>query len=326
MNKFIVITTVNPKSEAVEKYQKMNDWRIIVVGDRKSELIESKDNLEFLGIDKQLDLGFRYARECPYDHYSRKNIGYLYAIKCGANVIYDTDDDNIPYCYKEIPDFSHNIKIASSSRFINIYKYFTDTKIWPRGFPLDEIKAMDSIPIPCDSAPVKIGIWQELCDADPDVDAIYRLINDEVLYFHRKGSVYLEKSRYCPINSQSTLWSRAAFQFLYLPGTVEFRFSDILRGYIAQRLLWECDMYAGFAGPTVYQKRNPHDLMRDFSEELNMYLNTKSIVELLEMMSFGKDGFGNLKRAYKALCDNQIVPAAELELLELWNQDMKEVY
>ncbi|VDM75263.1 unnamed protein product [Strongylus vulgaris] len=42
-------------------------------------------------------LGFRLLSVSPENSYTRKNIGYLYAIKNGAKWIYDTDDDNKPY-------------------------------------------------------------------------------------------------------------------------------------------------------------------------------------------------------------------------------------
>ncbi|PIO68768.1 hypothetical protein TELCIR_09431 [Teladorsagia circumcincta] len=41
--------------------------------------------------------GYSSERNLPYKSYTRKNIGYLYAIEHGAEWIYDTDDDNKPY-------------------------------------------------------------------------------------------------------------------------------------------------------------------------------------------------------------------------------------
>ncbi len=45
-----------------------------------------------------------------WNHFGRKNIGFLYAMHNGAEVIYDTDDDNILKVGSEgkpfIPDFS----------------------------------------------------------------------------------------------------------------------------------------------------------------------------------------------------------------------------
>lgn len=49
--------------------------------------------------DASLDFfpAFSIASELPFKSYTRKNIGYLYAISQGAEWIYDTDDDNKPY-------------------------------------------------------------------------------------------------------------------------------------------------------------------------------------------------------------------------------------
>ncbi len=37
-----------------------------------------------------------YDEILPHDHYARKNMGYLYAIRAGYSVIVESDDDNIP--------------------------------------------------------------------------------------------------------------------------------------------------------------------------------------------------------------------------------------
>ena len=44
----------------------------------------------------QLNSEFTIANLLPKNHYTRKNLGYLYAIKNGADAIIDTDDDNFP--------------------------------------------------------------------------------------------------------------------------------------------------------------------------------------------------------------------------------------
>ena len=51
---------------------------------------------------------------------------------------------------------------------------------------------------------------------------------------------------------------------MYLPAFVSFRFTDILRGYVAQRIMWDYGLRLGFLPPNVFQKRNEHDLMADF--------------------------------------------------------------
>ena len=64
--------------------------------------------------------------------------------------------------------------------WINVYKYFykSENQIWPRGFPLNKINN------PHEKIKYKIKdnfyIQQRLADLNPDVDAIYRLINKKL--------------------------------------------------------------------------------------------------------------------------------------------------
>ena len=39
-------------------------------------------------------LAYEAVGSVPWRHFGRKNIGFLYAMEHGAEVIYDTDDDN----------------------------------------------------------------------------------------------------------------------------------------------------------------------------------------------------------------------------------------
>ncbi|MGB3512087.1 MAG: hypothetical protein WBA93_23175 [Microcoleaceae cyanobacterium] len=189
MNKYIVITTINHKSEALSILEQKSDWKIVVVGDQKTPMIQSSENLIYLSIDDQKKLGYDIVKYCPYNHYARKNIGYLYAIEHGADVIYDTDDDNWPGDDWQVPDFICEQEYVSTQKFVNIYRYFTDKLIWPRGYPLDEIKNIteDSV---INTKSIPIGVWQGLVDLDPDVDAIYRLTLGENIVFEKKSPVF----------------------------------------------------------------------------------------------------------------------------------------
>lgn len=317
MKKFIIITTINKKTNAVEKFSKKDDWSIVIVGDRKSYNLKSEGNIIFISIEDQKKMGYQIVEKTPYNHYARKNIGYLYAIKCGADIIYDTDDDNFPYDNWKIEDFSCNRKIDTRTKFFNIYQYFTKKRVWPRGFPLNEILSQ------CDyladkTKPVNVGVWQGLVDIEPDVDAIYRLTVNRQLKFENKPSVYLEEGVYCPFNSQNTFWRKELFPLLYLPSTISFRFTDILRGYIAQRLMWEEDLHLGFTKATVYQNRNIHDFMNDFKQEIECYINVNNLIDILEIIELGNDMIENLYKIYSELVKRKIVNKEEMEILRLW--------
>ena len=71
-----------------------------------------------------------------------------------------------------------------------------------------------------------------------------------------------------PYNTQNTATRKELFPLLYLPAYVTFRFTDILRGLIAQPIMWLYDYHLGYSGATVTQKRNAHDYFEDFQSML----------------------------------------------------------
>ena len=62
-------------------------------------------------------------------------------IENGAKIIYETDDDNLPM--GELNPAPQNGKLhglESISNSVNIYGYFGQPSVWPRGYPLEKIK------------------------------------------------------------------------------------------------------------------------------------------------------------------------------------------
>ena len=51
--------------------------------------------LVFLSYEDQVKMPSSFVKQLPWNSFGRKNVGYLYAITQGANVIFDFDDDNI---------------------------------------------------------------------------------------------------------------------------------------------------------------------------------------------------------------------------------------
>lgn len=72
-------------------------WSIIVIGDKKSPPNYDLPGVDYLNIERQQELFGELAYLIPLNHYSRKNLGYLYAMSKGAEAIAESDDDNIPY-------------------------------------------------------------------------------------------------------------------------------------------------------------------------------------------------------------------------------------
>lgn len=324
MNKYITITSIFPPTEAVIAFAQQEEYKLIVVGDKKSPHKWHCDNVDYISVEQQEDLDFELNQHLPFNHYCRKMLGYLYAMSNNADIIIDTDDDNIPNLNWGFPEFMGKYpKIPEEKGFINIYELYTNQKIWPRGYPLRYINSDRSIlKDEITDEVVNVGIWQGLADEDPDVDAIYRLTSDEECKFSDNGSYVLGKGTLSPFNSQNTAFTKDLFPLLYLPAFVTFRFTDILRGLIAQPIMWAHGFNLGFIGSTVIQKRNPHDYVKDFESEIPMYLHTEKVIELVSVsISSGQNIDDNLYSAYDKLNSAEIVSKKEMHSLEAWLRD-----
>ena len=316
--KYIIITSINPITEAVKKFAEINGWHVLIIGDNKS-IRYNGSNLTFLDLNDQKNLNLSSFNTTPINHYSRKNLGYLYAIKNNADLIYDTDDDTFPYENWTANDFicQNNIK---SLDFINPFEFFTKEKCWPRGTPLSQINKANNYSI--NQQDSKIGVWQGIIDDDSDFDAIYRLTNNKHIKFDKNKKISISKNSYSVFNSQSTLWNKDLNCLLYIPISVDFRFTDILRGYITQRIMWEFNYQLGFHSPNTYQIRNEHDYFKDFLGEISMYQNVPKLIRILNNIDLQGESIQNcLLKIYDLLYVNEIVKENELKNLQNWIKD-----
>lgn len=302
----------------------MDDFNLIVVGDKKTPADWASPGAEYLSVQAQDQLDFKLAKKMPYNHYCRKMLGYLKAIKDGANCIIDTDDDNYPKENWQFPETKGDYNLINADQgFVNIYQWFTNEHIWPRGLPLDLLLKDFELHTKAESKACNVGVWQGLADEDPDVDAIYRLVLNKPVYFNNAEPVVLDKGTVAPFNTQNTLIVKELFPLLYLPTYVTFRFTDILRGLIAQPLMWLYGYQVGFVGANVVQNRNPHDFTEDFESELPMFKHSKKVISLVEgAISKEHSMSENLRKAYKALHGAGIVTSEELVTLDCWLDDI----
>ena len=326
----IVITTINAPTRAVQEIARdchRLDAHFILIGDTKTPSGFEQTGASYLDIDAQTQTGFALARLAHTKHYARKNIGYLVAMRDGADVIIETDDDNIPGETFWHPRTRHiAAPMVTARTWSNVYRHFTDQPIWPRGLPLSEVRAGEPALDTLTQAQADSPIQQGLADGDPDVDAIYRLLFPLPIHFTMGRTVLLDRSTWCPFNSQNTTFFRDAFPLMYLPFNCSWRVTDIWRSLIAQRIGWENGWCLSFHSPSVFQDRNEHDLMRDFAEEVPGYLNNARIQAGLANLSLGEGVRAipdNLLRCYGLLIDMDLIPRDELLLVNAWLADLR---
>lgn len=323
MSSAIVITTIFEPSEGVKRFAALRHHRLVIVGDRKTPPAWRCDGARFLALEEQQALAPELDRRMPLDHYCRKMFGYLYAMREGAQLIVDTDDDNIPKAGFGFPPLEGAFAaLPGGLGFVNVYRYFTPQKIWPRGLPLRCISG--DVAFETRNEQSRIGIWQALADEDPDVDAIYRLTGNTPCWFDQRAPLVLGEGTLAPLNSQNTLFRRELFALLYLPTHVTFRFTDILRGLVAQPILWRHGYRVGFTQATVVQKRNAHDYFKDFVSEIPMYRYAEEVPEIVAGALRGYSLADNLYEAYVALERRHIVEKREPEVLSAWLAAVRE--
>jgi hypothetical protein len=301
----------------------------IVIGDVSSPREFSLSGCDFWSIDRQRALDSSLAAILPERHYSRKNLGYLVAMRQGAEIIVETDDDNFPCkTFWGERSLKRNVPLIEDAGWVNVYQYYSSAAIWPRGFPLEMIQLptppLASWPMTECSCPIQQG----LADDNPDVDAVYRLLYPLPQKFDPTVSLALGTHSWSPFNSQNTTWFKDAFPLLYLPSNCSFRMTDIWRSFVAQRICWANDWRIFFHGPTVWQERNEHSLLKDFADEVVGYLNNASMCELLSSLRLrpGSEYLGeNLLCCYRALIERGLIGTGEIELLEAWLRDISQL-
>ncbi|NNJ56817.1 MAG: DUF288 domain-containing protein, partial [Bacteroidia bacterium] len=111
--------------------------------------------------------------------------------------------------------------------------------------------------------------------------------------------------------------------YAYLPSTVSVRYTDILRGFVAQRCLWQHQAKLEFRSPNLIQYRNDHNLLVDLKHELEMFETVHLLTKTLNETELGEDKCENLLSVYTNLANVGIVEDAELAIVEAWIEDIR---
>lgn len=328
--KCVIITTINKPTETILKHINNKEYDVIIVGDNKTPNDYKNLDCIFLDVMAQKKLFPHLSNLIPYNHYCRKNLGYLFAIKKGYSIIYETDDDNIPYdnfdSILSTNDFS-NTKIIQEyeNKWINIFKHFTNNNhIWPRGYPLALIKQQSStLSLSDNTQNIKPAIITGLVENDPDVDALFRLIciHDKDIVWKNNETVIVSNKNICVFNTQNTFWlNKNLFVNMLIPSSVSFRYCDILRGIITNIILNITNNHLMYISPNVIQIRNEHNLMSDFISEYEMYFHNHKI------LNFINSGIDNdslsikkyIQQIYQNLLNNNVIKQTDIDILNIW--------
>ncbi|KAC9819655.1 hypothetical protein E3N88_45228 [Mikania micrantha] len=298
-DQWIIVSVSDYPSDSVKKLLKIKGWQILAVGNSKTPDDWSLKGTIFLSLEEQAKLGFRVVDYLPYDSYVRKTVGYLFAIQHGAKKIYDFDDrgelidDNISKHFdtelvgengKEnvILQYNHN---NPNRTVVNPYIHFGQRSIWPRGLPLENVGEIEHEEHYNEVFSGNQFIQQGISNGLPDVDSVFYFTRKQNLepfdirFDQHAPKVALPQGVMVPVNSFNTLFHYSSFWGLMLPVSVSSMASDVIRGYWAQRLLWEIGGYVVVYPPTVHR----FDTIESypFAEEKDLHVNVGNLINFL---------------------------------------------
>jgi hypothetical protein len=270
----IVTTTINPITEAIERFQAMDNWHLIVVGDRKTPADYHLERGTYVSCADQEERDRELSDAIGWNCIQRRSFGLLWAHDMGADIVAVVDDDNIPGA-----GWGENLLIG---REVDAHYYTTDlpafdpvgatneAPLWHRGYPLPLLAYRDYTQRQRRS--VRADIQADFWDGDPDIDAICRMEHRPECKFD-PALFPIASNRLSPFNSQNTfLHARVLPHYFLFPHVG--RMDDIWASYYVQAK----GFHVVYGPASVYQRRNEHDLIRDMKAEYLGYENNLRLV------------------------------------------------
>lgn len=284
----IVTTTINSPTTATLKFCQLaeqNNWKFVIVGDIKTphqeyqKLCEQNKCVVYLHPNDQDILYPELSKVVGWKTIQRRNIGFVYAYQSGANIIATVDDDNIPY-----DDWGKNLLVGKTcevyeykNRLCNYFDPFSITNqkhLWHRGFPIEHLNSKNDIEL-LRKQSIFCSIQADFWDGDPDIDAICRLTSKPLVKFDKFEPFFTRQP--APFNSQNTFLHRSVFPYYSVWPSVG-RMDDIWAGYSLRSVL-DKNKQIVYCPPSVYQERNPQDLVKNLENECIGYRYTKQFID-----------------------------------------------
>jgi len=310
----IVMTTINVPTllegyaDNFAQFGHLEQVDCVIVGDRKTphaavqqlaaRLCERQFQVTYLDLEEQekyLDRFPQLKPLIPYNSDNRRNIGYLWAVERGTDILAAVDDDNFVgaddwYAGHALVGSTITAKtVECQSGWYNPCDLMdTDPprRIYARGFPYAKRWPPTAETYAMSDGRVVIngGLWLN----EPDVDSLTRLTEPVRGVSLREERVMLAPGTWAPINTQNTAFHRdvvPAFYFVPVGAPVSGipveRYGDIWAGFFAQKVIEHLHDRVTFGAPTCDHRRNVHRLLHDLELEFWSVQLTDPLAEML---------------------------------------------
>ena len=250
MKKIIVTTSINAPTEAIRKFDAMQDWDLVVIGDLKTPSDYWLKRGMYLDALAQEEYDKDLSDAIGWNCIQRRNFGLLIAHDMKADVVAVVDDDNIP-----LADWGENLMVGKE---VEVNFYETDLaafdpigatnypQLWHRGYPLQLVPKRDY------SRKTKrravVDVQADFWNGEPDIDAVCRMEHAPECDFD--PDVFpIASNRPSPFDSQNTFFTGAMIKDYFLYPHVG-RMDDIWASYYVQAKGYESNHLVG-SNPTL---------------------------------------------------------------------------
>lgn len=295
---FIVATTINGPTEAIERFDALSGWTLVVVGDLRTPAGYRLRNGIYFSPAEQERFAPELSELIGWNSIQRRNLGFLLALESGADVVASVDDDNIPY-----DSWGTNLLVG---RTLEVTSFEAPNgcfdpvgaagypHLWHRGYPLQLLSSRDYTRSAVRS--LRVDVQADFWDGDPDVDAVCRLEHAPEVTFPR-SPFPMTSSAISPFNSQNTFFSREALEHYFVLPHVG-RMDDIWASYHLQSLGYS----VVYGAASVRQERNEQDLTRNMVDEFLGYEKNATLVRAINSGNYCAKDFwpDRTQRAYQA--------------------------
>ncbi|ONK78116.1 uncharacterized protein A4U43_C02F14520 [Asparagus officinalis] len=335
-DRWIVVSVSSHPTPSLQRLARVKGWQLLAG-------VESPDSVAAAARPRE-GLAASCCGQLP--HSSRLSVGYLFAIRHGARKIFDADDRadvlgdgdlGRHFDLELIGEVtSHPVLLQYSHHdpnrtVVNPYVHFGQRSVWPRGLPLENVGEVGHEEFYTEVFSGKQFIQQGLSNGLPDVDSVF--------YFTRKSSgleafdirfdddapkVALPQGTMVPVNSFNTLFHSQAFWGLMLPVSISSMASDVLRGYWAQRILWEIGGFVAVYPPTIHRVDNAQSY--PFAEEKDLHVNVGRLIKfLLSWRSNKPTLFERILHLSYAMAEEGFWTELDVKFTAAWLQDLLSV-
>jgi hypothetical protein len=277
MKKVIITTTINTPTEAIQEFQDMSGWELVVIGDLETPKDFSLNHGIYVTPKMQEEYDKELSDAIGWNCVQRRNFGLLWAHDMKADIVALIDDDNIPF-----ENWGKNLMIGKETE-VNYYETTlpafdpvgatNHNHLWHRGYPLQLLSKRDySI---CRKKKITPDVQADFWNGDPDIDAICRMEYAPDCKFENKYFP-IASNKLSPFNSQNTFISGKILKDYFLFPHIG-RMDDVWASYYVQAK--GCKVIYGEA--SVRQVRNVHDIVSDMKMEYLGYENNLNIVNEL---------------------------------------------